>query len=79
MRDTKKRIARRVLQVLISVFLAVIFIVTLVYFTLGRDIPVLQPAGTIAYQQYILILVSVGLGVFVVLPVFILLFSIAWK
>jgi cytochrome o ubiquinol oxidase subunit II len=78
MRD-KKRVVKRLLQVAISAFIAVAFIATLVYFTQGREIPVLQPAGTIAYQQYVLILVSVGLGVFVVLPVFILLFTIAWK
>lgn len=79
MRHTKKRLVRRVLQVLTSLFVATAIVGTLIYFTNGREIPVLQPQGTIAHQQLILILVTVGLGVFVVVPVFILLFSIAWR
>lgn len=41
--------------------------------------PVLHPAGTVADQEYALILITVGLGVIVVIPVFIMLFTIAWK
>lgn len=77
--QNKKKLAKRLFQVVVSTFLAVVFIGVLVYFTQGREIPVLQPAGTIAHQQFILILVSVGLGIFVVVPVFVLLFTIAWK
>lgn len=77
--QNKKKLAKRLFQVVVSALLAAVFIGVLVYFTQGREIPVLQPAGTIAHQQFILILVSVGLGVFVVLPVFVLLFTIAWK
>lgn len=51
----------------------------LVAVSLGRSFPILQPKGTIAHQEYTLILITVGLGVLVVVPVFILLFSIAWK
>jgi len=79
MREDKKRVIWRVAQVLISCVAAFMLIGALVYFTQGRDIPVLQPAGLIAREQYTLILITVGLGVLVVVPVFILLFSIAWR
>lgn len=70
---------RRSVQVFASSFLAVALIATFIFVTQGRDIPVLNPSGTIADQQYTLILITVGLGVFVIVPVFILLFAIAFK
>lgn len=79
MRDDKKRTLWRALQVFISSFITVAIIGVFIYATEGRDIPVLNPSGTIADQQLTLILVTTGLGVFVVVPVFILLFSIAWR
>lgn len=79
MRKDTKRLRRRVLQVLVSVFVAVVIIGAFVFVTQGRDIPVLQPQGVIAEQQLQLILITTGLGVFVVIPVFILLFAVAWK
>mgnify|MGYP004417265740 CR=1 FL=1 len=79
MRKDTKRLKRRVLQVLTSVFIAVLIIGAFVFVTYGRDIPVLQPHGVIAEQQYQLILITTLLGIFVVVPVFILLFTIAWK
>lgn len=79
MRHTKKRFIKRSLQVFISSFIAVAIIGVFTFFTKGRAIPVLDPKGTIADQQLVLILITVGLGVFVVVPVFILLFVIAWK
>lgn len=79
MRNEKKRLAWRALQVFISSFLTVALIATFVFVTQGREIPVLNPQGTIADQQYILILITVCLGFFVVVPVFILLFAIAWR
>jgi len=79
MRDDKKRFLRRSLQVFVSSFIAVAIIGAFVYVTQGRDIPVLHPSGTIAQQQQVLILITVGLGFFVVVPVFILLFVIAWR
>lgn len=69
----------RVLQVIASVIVGLAIIGALFYVTQGRDIPVLNPSGTIASQQQALILITVTLGVFVVVPVFILLFVIAWK
>lgn len=79
MRDNKKRVLKRAFQVFASSFIAVALIGTFMFVTQGRDIPVLNPEGTISSQQYTLILITVGLGVFVVIPVFILLFSIAWR
>lgn len=79
MRKDTKRLRRRVFQVFVSVFVALVIIAAFVFVTQGRDIPVLQPQGVIAEQQLHLILITTGLGIFVVVPVFILLFSVAWK
>ena len=79
MRNEKKRVAWRAFQVFASSFIAVALIATFVFVTQGREIPVLNPQGEIANQQYILILITVALGVLVVVPVFILLFTIAWR
>jgi len=79
MRNDKKRVLWRAFQIFASSFIAVAIIGTFVYVTKGRDIPVLDPRGLISHQQYTLIIITVLLGVFVVLPVFGLLFGIAWK
>jgi cytochrome o ubiquinol oxidase subunit 2 len=79
MRNDKKRALWRAFQIFASSFMAVALIGIFIYVTQGREIPVLNPQGLIADQQYTLILITVGLGFFVVVPVFILLFSIAWK
>lgn len=79
MRKEKKRDFRRVKQVLISSFITIAIIAVFVFVTNGRDIPVLDPKGLIAYQERDLILITFALGLLVIIPVFILLFSIAWK
>src|SRR5690606_29574542 len=79
MRNNKKVFAKRSLQVFVSSFVAVLIIGTFTFFTQGREIPVLAPSGTIADQQMVLILITVGLGFFVVVHVFILLFAMAWR
>lgn len=79
MRLIKNRALWRAIQVFVSSFFTVAAIGALVFFTQGRDMPVLNPEGLIANQQYVLILITVGLGVLVVVPVFILLFSVAWR
>ena len=76
MRDNKKRLLKRGLQIIVSCGVALAIIAAFVFVTQGRDIPVLDPHGTIADQQKTLILITVALGVFVVVPVFILLFVI---
>ena len=79
MRKDKKRTLRRVSQVVLSILVAVVIIVTLLFVTHGRDIPVLNPHGLIADQERNLILLTTGLGLIVVIPVFIMLFTIAWR
>lgn len=79
MHKNGKRVLYRLFQVALSVFVAALIIGALVFVTYGRDIPVLSPAGTIADDQRLLILITVALGVFVVVPVFILLFAIGWR
>lgn len=79
MRNPNKRLVRRVVQVLVSSLITLAIVGALFFVTWGRDIPVLNPSGTIADQEFILIAITMGLGIFVVVPVFVLLFSIAWK
>lgn len=79
MRKEKKRDFRRLKQVLISGFLAVVILGVLAFVTYGRTIPVLEPKGLIADQERNLILLTFGLGLVVVIPVIIMLFSIAWR
>ena len=45
----------------------------------GHNLGVLAPAGLIASKEKTLIIITTLLGLFVVVPVFILLFVIAWK
>ena len=79
MRKEKKRDFRRVKQVLISSFIAIAIVAIFIFVTNGRDIPVLDPKGLIASQERDLILITFALGLLVIIPVFIMLFSIAWK
>jgi cytochrome o ubiquinol oxidase subunit 2 len=79
MRKDKKRVLKRVAQIVISSFIAIGFISLFVFATQGRNIPVLDTHGIIADQQRDLILLTFGLGMLVVIPVFVLLFGIAWK
>ena len=79
MRRDKLRRARRIRQVIISSLIGLAIIGVLFAVTLGRDIPVLDTKGLIADQQRDLIFITFVLGMFVVIPVFVMLFAIAWK
>jgi len=79
MRKDKKRNLHRVWQVVISSFVTVVIIALLVFVTVGRDIPVLNPQGLIAEQERNLIIITTAMGLFVVIPVFIMLFAVAWR
>jgi len=79
MRKEKKRDFRRVKQVVISILIALVILGVLAFVTYGRDMPILDSKGLIADQERDLILLTFGLGLLVVIPVFIMLFSIAWK
>jgi len=79
MRINKKRVLQRVAQVLISLFVGAAIISALIFVTQGRDIPVLDTHGAIANQERDLIIITTAIGLLVVIPVFIMMFSIAWK
>jgi cytochrome o ubiquinol oxidase subunit 2 len=79
MRKDKKIIFKRVAQVGFSSLIAVAIVGTLAFVMQGRDIPVLDTHGTIANQQRDLIYLTFGLGMLVVVPVLIMLFTIAWR
>lgn len=70
---------KRTLKVLFALFVAAAIVGVLVYVTYGHPIPVLDTKGTIANQERDLIYITIILGVVVVLPVFIMLFAIAWR
>jgi len=79
MRKDQKRSLGRLKQVVISCLIAFVVIGLLVSVTYGHDVPVLNSKGLIANQERDLILLTFGLGLVVVIPVFIMLFSIAWR
>jgi cytochrome o ubiquinol oxidase subunit 2 len=70
---------KRIAQILFTILVALGIIGVLVYVTYGHAIPVLETKGTIANQERDLIYITVILGILVVVPVFIMLFVIAWR
>lgn len=79
MRKDGKWNFKKAAQIIFACLVALVIIGVFVFVTHGRDVPVLNPHGLIADQERNLILVTLGLAVIVVVPVFIMLFSIAWK
>lgn len=59
--------------------LALIIIGVAAWYLLRANIPVLEPAGTIGDKQRNLIVFALGLSLIVVIPVYILLFTFAWR
>lgn len=59
--------------------LAVAVIGVSAWYLAHANIPVLEPAGTVGDKQRNLIVFALGLSLIVVIPVYILLFSIAWR
>lgn len=74
-RDNLRLVRHIVLAIVGLAGLSALFI----YLSKGNNWAVLAPAGTIGAQQKDLIILTTILGLFVVVPVFILLFTIAWK
>jgi len=72
------RVNKVVKGILLLVAIAGVVIIAAILLN-GHNMPVLNPQGTIADQQRSLIIFTVLLGLLVVIPVFIMLFSIAWK
>ena len=79
MHKDKKRRLHIGIQVSFAIFVALVIIGALVFVTQGREMPVLNPQGTIAHQERDLILITTGLGMLIVIPVFIMLSVIAWR
>lgn len=79
MRDNRKKNMKRAIPVVLFIVITALIVGVLIFVTYGHAIPVLQPKGLIANQERDLILIIVGLGLVVVIPVFIMLFFIAWK
>ncbi|CAN5375051.1 ubiquinol oxidase subunit II [soil metagenome] len=79
MRDVKKNRFIRIGQIIFFIVITVLIVGALVYTTYGRAIPVLDTKGLIANQERDLIYFTLILGLFVIIPVFIMLFIIAWR
>lgn len=70
---------RKIIKIILG-FVAVAGIAGIAYVLLhNANIPVLNPQGEIADKQRQLIIFTVTLGMFVVIPVFVMLFMFAWK
>lgn len=66
-----------------KVWLGALILAALIFLAFIRlhnlDFPVLQPQGVVGHKEKNLILVALGLCAIVVIPVYIMLFSFAWK
>lgn len=62
-----------------SVSFIVVVVAAMIWYAQGHPIPVLEPQGQIGHKERQLIFFALGLSVIVVVPVFIMLFSFAWK
>jgi cytochrome o ubiquinol oxidase subunit 2 len=66
-------------KLLALVLLGLVFLVITTAYLRSLSVPVLQPAGVIGQKERNLIYTSLILAVIVVVPVFIMLFTFAWK
>ena len=64
---------------LLGVVIAAEIVLILVLLVRGKNVSILNPAGTIAEQQKNLIVFAAGLSLFVIIPVFLLLGFILWR
>jgi cytochrome o ubiquinol oxidase subunit 2 len=70
---------RKITKIILAL-IALAGIAGITYFLLhGADFAILNPKGEVASRQMQLILIATLLGLIVVVPVFIMLFSVAWK
>ena len=74
-----KQTVRTIAKAITAVVVAAAMVGTLVYVSYGRAMPVLDTHGLIANKERDLIYLTVGLGILIVVPVFVMLFVIAWK
>jgi len=68
----------RIVAIGSTVFILLV-VAGLIWYAHGHSIPVLQPKGEIGDKERQLIFFALGLSVIVVVPVFIMLFSFAWR
>jgi len=66
-------------RILVIGTIVVLFLPLAGWYLSTVNIPVLQPKGEIAQKQYDLIILTLLLSLIVVIPVFIMLFSFAWR
>lgn len=71
--------SRTKILVLIMIAATLALIGAAVWYVHGQSIPVLQPMGQIGHKERQLIFFALGLSLIVVIPVFIMLFTFAWK
>lgn len=74
-----KKKSKTTAKIITAIVVAVAMIGLLVAVSYGRAVPVLDTHGLIADKERDLIYLTVGLGILVVIPVFTMLFFIAWK
>lgn len=76
----QRRMGRRPIAATVATLSVVALLVVIGAVVLpGKSMDVLQPGGVVAEEQLQLLLFTVGLGMTVVIPVFILLFTFAWR
>lgn len=82
MKQTKKQLQqqRRPWKMALAIIIGVALVVVGGYWVLhDKNIAVLNPQGGVAEQQRDLIMLTTALGMIVIVPVFIMLFVIAWR
>lgn len=73
-----KGVNKKLKIIIFSLLGLIVLTLTAGYFR-HTNIPVLEPAGSIGRQERNLIIFALGLSLIVVIPVYILLFSFAWR
>ena len=66
-------------KAILATLIALSLIAVLIVFLCTRNAPVLEPRGMIGHKERNLILVSAGLMLIVIIPVFIMTLVFAWK
>lgn len=69
---------RRLLPIGLSI-IAIVFFAVMWWLMHDKNIAILNPKGQIAQQQKDLIIFTTGLGLLVIIPVFVMLFTFMWK
>lgn len=76
----KKRVVNGPKRAIMASVAIVVLLITVAALVLpGKSIDVLQPAGPIAEKQLDLLIFTVSLSMVVIIPVFVLLFFMAWR